>query len=597
MFQTTKTLFPTILLALLLLPPAAAQESDVARQTDSILALLPQLPDAEKLDAIYTLVDINDEASSAKPYIDMLLAEARRQKNIEMEGDALHSLVYHYYFRFDSDSIFIIGEEAIEFLQRHKLYGMLIPVKNNLIYRHFYEGRTITALRMAEEFYDEIKEIQDEWMMVEVLQTMANIYEAMEQYEEALRIFEQCIEMARKTEIKRDNFLAHTYSLMVSVAYELKRFEDALLYTDSVQIELEIIKRNFPERNLQQQFFMMESDRVMAYAQTNRHELALQALRRMEDMFDPQWEGTPHEAMQLHTAYYYFYHLTGNYQKAMEHLNSTLQYVETGTENIVISHWYNMLKARLHFDMGDYRQAAQTAFNVIEGRDSLNTQRFATQINELRTIYELDKLELEAVRKQARIRQQHIINIASLGGCFLLAFIVVCVAWNRKRLKEKNRGLISQLTEQDRLEDELTQRQTTIGELQKRLQLYETIETADFNPEKETFEKLDAMMKQEMLFTAIDLKQKDVADKTGTTEKKLAICIKSATGMTYSEYINHLRLNHSRKLLLNYENYTIEAVAAETGFTRSNFYRLFKEKFKVTPDEYRNGKKALVVSR
>jgi len=281
----------------------------------------------------------------------------------------------------------------------------------------------------------------------------------------------------------------------------------------------------------------------------------------------------------------------------MEHLNSTLQYVETGTENIVISNWYNMLKARLHFDMGDYRQAAQTAFNVIEGRDSLNTQRFATQINELRTIYELDKLELEAVRKQARIRQQHIINIASLGGCFLLAFIVVCVAWNRKRLKEKNRGLISQLTEQDRLEDELTQRKTTIGELQKRLQLYETIETADFNPEKETFEKLDAMMKQEMLFTAIDLKQKDVADKTGTTEKKLAICIKSATGMTYSEYINHLRLNHSRKLLLNYEYYTIEAVAAQTGFTRSNFYRLFKEKFKVTPDEYRNGKKALVGSR
>ena len=36
----------------------------------------------------------------------------------------------------------------------------------------------------------------------------------------------------------------------------------------------------------------------------------------------------------------------------------------------------------------------------------------------------------------------------------MLAFIVVCVAWNRRKLAEKNRGLYRQIKDQDRLAEE-----------------------------------------------------------------------------------------------------------------------------------------------
>ena len=109
------------------------------------------------------------------------------------------------------------------------------------------------------------------------------------------------------------------------------------------------------------------------------------------------------------------------------------------------------------------------------------------------------------------------------------------------------------------------------------------------NPEKAAFDRLNEMMNNELLFTLSDLKQQDIAKKIGMNEKTLSSCIKSNTGMIYPAYINHLRLDYSKKVLLSDENYTIEAVAAKTGFTRSNYYRLFKEKYSVSPDEYRKG--------
>ena len=83
--RTNKIIILTITLCLLaslfLFPTtarksAAASQTAAARQTDSILAILPQLRGAEKLDALYEFVNHSKFAISSKPYIDMFLAEA-----------------------------------------------------------------------------------------------------------------------------------------------------------------------------------------------------------------------------------------------------------------------------------------------------------------------------------------------------------------------------------------------------------------------------------------------------------------------------------------------------------------------------------------
>ena len=70
-------------------------------------------------------------------------------------------------------------------------------------------------------------------------------------------------------------------------------------------------------------------------------------------------------------------------------------------------------------------------------------------------------------------------------------------------------------------------------------------------------------------------------------------CIKYNTGMTYSEYITHLRLEYATEMFFDAKNHTIEVIAENSGFvTRGNFYQVFKQKHKLTPDGFKKLNKA-----
>ena len=139
------------LLATLLLPPAAAQESDVARQTDSILALLPHLPDSARIDALLKIENMHEGLLSRGRILQMTLNEARRQGNIRVEGMTLTRLASFYYNQSDCDSVSIFGEEAIRFNRQHKRYEDMFSAYDILIRYDDLQGRTISAMRRADE--------------------------------------------------------------------------------------------------------------------------------------------------------------------------------------------------------------------------------------------------------------------------------------------------------------------------------------------------------------------------------------------------------------------------------------------------------------
>ena len=58
-------------------------------------------------------------------------------------------------------------------------------------------------------------------------------------------------------------------------------------------------------------------------------------------------------------------------------------------------------------------------------------------------------------------------------------------------------------------------------------------------------------------------------------------------------YINRLRLDHARELLTTHPEMSIDEVATASGFSvRRTFSRLFKEKFGLTPTEFREAASA-----
>ena len=85
--------------------------------------------------------------------------------------------------------------------------------------------------------------------------------------------------------------------------------------------------------------------------------------------------------------------------------------------------------------------------------------------------------------------------------------------------------------------------------------------------------------------SAIQLKQ--VADLIFLTESNFCKFFKKATGKTFSDYVNEIRINEACRLLIQSEK-TINQISFECGFeTLSYFNRVFLKKKNSTPSNYR----------
>ena len=84
-----------------------------------------------------------------------------------------------------------------------------------------------------------------------------------------------------------------------------------------------------------------------------------------------------------------------------------------------------------------------------------------------------------------------------------------------------------------------------------------------------------------------DIKLSDLANKYGFNEKYIGRLFKSTTDVSFTQYVNRLRLNHSKELLLRSDKSVIE-IAIYSGFENVTYFnRCFKRKFGLTPTEFR----------
>lgn len=85
-----------------------------------------------------------------------------------------------------------------------------------------------------------------------------------------------------------------------------------------------------------------------------------------------------------------------------------------------------------------------------------------------------------------------------------------------------------------------------------------------------------------------DLNIKDVASEIGTNQNYLSVYLNNHLNMTFQTWLNTLRIEESKKILLMPEKKSLEAVGIEVGIPESyNFSRWFKNITGMTPFQYR----------
>ena len=89
-------------------------------------------------------------------------------------------------------------------------------------------------------------------------------------------------------------------------------------------------------------------------------------------------------------------------------------------------------------------------------------------------------------------------------------------------------------------------------------------------------------------FVKPNLTIKDVAQEIGTNQNYLSKYINSIEGITFTVWLNRLRIEESKVLLLSPEKYSIEEIGKSVGITELyNFSRWFKVVTEMTPQQYR----------
>jgi len=90
-------------------------------------------------------------------------------------------------------------------------------------------------------------------------------------------------------------------------------------------------------------------------------------------------------------------------------------------------------------------------------------------------------------------------------------------------------------------------------------------------------------------YTNAELDLDSVVSATGTNRNKVNEILKTQLGMTFTSYLNKLRLTQAARLLTERGSATISEIAYSVGYSNvSYFNRLFKEEYGCTPKDFRS---------
>ena len=104
------------------------------------------------------------------------------------------------------------------------------------------------------------------------------------------------------------------------------------------------------------------------------------------------------------------------------------------------------------------------------------------------------------------------------------------------------------------------------------------------------FEDIDTIIKTEKLYLNPNLSLQSLAERFELSEGYLSQIVNSNVNSNFSDYINVLRIENAKTILINpsYKPYTIVAIALESGFnSKSTFYNAFKKHVGESPSMYR----------
>lgn len=276
-------------------------------------------------------------------------------------------------------------------------------------------------------------------------------------------------------------------------------------------------------------------------------------------------------------AYEHFYDIRSRVRAELGDFAGALADVDTLLETHRCFPWFYLrdlqLKAEVQNMAGCHEESARTYSQYISYHDSLSARLTDRRLQDLTLLY---RSELNREEKRANT-----IRLWGLGSAAFLLLILFGVTLRHALAERKrNRLLVERLHEYDRAN------QTLIEKISE--------PTSSEDAEDPLIVRLDRHMLADRPYTDPALGRNELAEFLGIPQDALAQLIRSEHDQTVHAYINSYRAEEARRVLDSEPDTTIADIASRLGFgTARTLQRAFKERFDMTPTQYRDASAAL----
>ncbi|MGP1537128.1 tetratricopeptide repeat protein [Bacteroides heparinolyticus] len=537
---------------------------------DSIRREMKRLGGKELLQAhsdLCRLAAIQDDMQYELRCIREYLAEALKQKDAEAEGMARVRQLYCYYNYDEPDSILFYLPESLKSLKKNKTWDYYYNAWSVLVERYIYEEKLQTALLEARKMYADAHTANSNYGLGVSSYDMGSIYQTMGRFREAEKSLTESIAALSKEEnitqlLSAYNALGETldglgeYDRLRATAGKWKSVIDK--YREEA-----LRKGDTPPLNGRYLYCTLAA--AVAEIETANYSKADKLLKQAEIYAEGRKAVARFKLLQVKARYYA---ATRQYDKAIACNRKNMEIIAASGDSVSLL-TVQTQQAEFLLKAGRYKEAAELYKEILPHKDKLRTTELANQLDELHTIFEVDKLTL----RNEVITTRFYLSLA-IGALLLLAVILYIVY--TRRLRRKNRALYDSILQYRRVQDEVESSARAIPEEQ-------------LDREGRIYRQLCELMRTEEVFKDAALNRDVLAERLGTNSVYLADAVrKYADGATVNEFINSYRLRRAASLLTGNLNLNINEVEFQSGFnSRATFNRCFRACYGMSPSEYK----------
>lgn len=557
-------------ITLLFVITLSAGEMYAATPADSIRKEIKHLKGEKLLQAYHHLCRLaaaEDNMGYELRCIREYLAESLRQKDKEAEAQARVTQLYCYYNYEMTDSISYYLPEVLSAMKKNGTWDYYYNAWNVLIESYLYEDKVQTALFEAQKMYADARKRKSNYGLGTSTYGMACIYQTMGRFREAEKTIEESI--AALSKVDEISQLLSAYNVLGETLDGLRKYEKLRKKCAEWKAVIDKYKNEALRKgytpSLNGRYLYCTLATAVAELETGHYDRAKELLQLADKYAEERKAVARFKLLQVKARYYA---AIKQYDRAIACNNENIGIMTAAGDSVSLL-TVQMQQADLYTQAGRYKEAAELYSLVIPHKDKLRNTELAKQLDELRTIFEVDKLTLRNEVITTRLYLSLIIV------ALLLATVVLYIVYTR-RLRRKNRALYDSILLYRKAESDMETAARLVPE-------------EELDREGKIYRRLCELMQNEKIYKDTELNRDLLSKRIGTNAVYITNAVrKYADGATVNEFINGYRLRHAASLLTNNPDLNINEVEYRSGFnSRATFNRCFRAFFGMSPSEYK----------